>query len=111
MRLAKILAAAGFLIMAASILYGITAGNFGAEGQAILDLVWGRVTLIDIYVSFFIFCGWIVFRERSVWRSVVLVALMIVLGSLTACGYLWWALHTSEGDWRRFWFGRRLDLA
>jgi hypothetical protein len=109
MRIAKILVAGGFLVMLGSILYGVTQGDFSGEGGILLDLVWGQVTLIDIYTSFLLIWGWMVFREASWWRAGVLLVLMVTLGSLTATGYAFWAMQTSGGDWRRFWLGRRAN--
>jgi hypothetical protein len=107
MRIIRIFVAAGFLVMLGSILYGLTSGDFSGEGSALLDMVWGRVTLIDIYTSFLLIWGWMVFREASWPRALILLVLMVALGSLTATGYTFWALQTNKGDWRRFWLGRR----
>jgi hypothetical protein len=68
---------------------------------------WGIVSLVDVYVGFALFSCWIVYREKSLVRSLVWVFLMIVLGSFTASLYMLIALLTSGGDWRRFWTGRR----
>ena len=54
-------------VMAVTIAYGFAAGSFSDEGGTILDLAWGRVTLIDLYVGLALFGGWIVLRERS-WK-------------------------------------------
>ncbi|GAB4576186.1 MAG: hypothetical protein Kow0077_31420 [Anaerolineae bacterium] len=107
MTLAKILTAIGFVIMAVAIGYGLTNASFGTEGAVIVALTWGRITLIDIYTSFLLIWGWMVYREASWWRALILLVLMLVLGSLTATGYAFYALVTSGGDWRRFWLGRR----
>ncbi|MCC6904245.1 MAG: DUF1475 family protein [Anaerolineae bacterium] len=108
MRLAKILSGLGVLIMLGAIIYGFTSGDFGAEGAQLLALPWGRVTMIDIYISFAVFSGWIVFREKSALRSIVWIIFMITLGSLTACLYVFLALQSSGGNWKKFWFGNRL---
>jgi len=41
--------------MGFSILYGLIVGDFAGEGSVIFSLLWGKVTLIDIYISFFIY--------------------------------------------------------
>jgi hypothetical protein len=107
MNTAKALTAIGFVIMAVAIGYGLTQADLGTEGAVIIALAWGRITLIDIYVAFLLIWGWMAYREASWWRALILLALMIVLGSLTATGYALYALVTSGGDWRRFWLGRR----
>jgi predicted membrane-bound dolichyl-phosphate-mannose-protein mannosyltransferase len=110
-RIAKILSALGALIMLGAIVSGFMTGDFNAEGSILLSIAWGRITLIDIYVSFFVFCGWVIFRERSWWRSIIWIALVIVLGSLTICTYTFLALQASGGSCHRFWFGRRAQEA
>jgi len=106
MRIAKILSLLGCLTMLGALVYGFTIGDFVAEGQRLLSTTWGWVTLIDIYISFFVFCGWIIYRERS-WVSSIWIALVIVLGSFTICLYVFLALDRSDGDWDRFWHGHR----
>ena len=95
--------------MTAVLIYGFTVGDFAAEGKQLLSMPWGIVSLVDLYVGFALFSGWIVYREKSAARSVVWVILMMILGFWTASLYTLIALQTSAGDWRRFWLGRRLD--
>jgi hypothetical protein len=95
--------------MAGALIYGFTVGDFGGEGRVLLSMPWGIVSLVDVYVGFILFSCWIVYRERSLVRSIVWVALMMVLGNFTASLYTLIALQTSGGDWKRFWMGRRLD--
>ena len=95
------------LAMTAVLVYGFAAGDFATEGKQLLSMPWGIVSLVDLYVGFVLFSGWIVYRERSALRSVVWVALMMVLGFWTASLYTLIALQTSGGDWRRFWLGKR----
>jgi hypothetical protein len=107
MKIAKIISLLGLLAMAAVLIYGFTVGDFAEEGKQLLSMPWGIVSLVDLYVGFTLFSGWIVYREKSLWRSVVWVALMMVLGFFTASLYTLIALQRSGGDWRRFWLGRR----
>jgi hypothetical protein len=107
MRIAKGIALVGLLAMTAVLIYGFTVGNFAEEGKQLLSMPWGIVSLVDLYVGFTLFSGWIVYREKSVARSVVWVVLMMVLGFWTASLYTLIALQTSGGDWRRFWMGQR----
>jgi hypothetical protein len=46
-----------------------------------------------------------VYREKSLIRKVIWVALMMVLGNWTAALYIYLALNASQGDWRKFWMG------
>jgi hypothetical protein len=107
MNIAKIVALLGLLAMGTVLVYGFTVGDFAEEGKQLLSMPWGIVSLVDLYVGFTLFSGWIVYREKSLWRSVVWVALMMVLGFFTASLYTLVALQRSGGDWRRFWLGRR----
>ena len=111
MRIAKILAVIGFIIMFVSLTYGFTVGDFNAEGAELVALIWGKISLIDVYIMFLIFWGWIVYREKSALRSGLWLVAMLVLGSLTACAYLFLALQGSGGDWKKFWLGQRYQEA
>jgi hypothetical protein len=94
--------------MGFSIIYGLIVGDFAGEGSVIFSLLWGKVTLIDIYISFFIFTAWIIYRENNFLNSLSWFILMMVLGSFTACLYLFLVFRQSEGDWKKFWYGNRL---
>ena len=107
MKIAKVIALLGLLAMTAVLIYGFTVGDFGGEGKQLLSMPWGIVSLVDLYVGFTLFSGWIVYREQSVLRSVIWVVLMMVLGFWTASLYTLIALQTSGGDWQRFWMGHR----
>jgi hypothetical protein len=109
MRIAKLLAALCLLAMTAVLVYGFVVGDFAQEGRQLLFMPWGIVSLVDLYVGFALFSGWIVYRERSAARSIIWVVLMMILGFWTGSLYTLIALQTSGGDWRRFWLGRRLS--
>jgi hypothetical protein len=109
MRIAKLVAFLGLLAMTAVLIYGFVVGDFAEEGKQLLSMPWGIVSLVDLYVGFVLFSGWIIYREKSVLRSVVWVVLMMVLGFWAGSLYTLIALQTSDDDWRRFWLGRRLD--
>jgi hypothetical protein len=109
MKIAKIVAALGALAMGAILIYGFTVGDFGGEGRVLLSMPWGIVSLVDVYVGFILFSGWIIYREKSIVRSVIWVALVMVLGNFTTSVYALIALVTSRGDWDRFWLGNRMD--
>jgi hypothetical protein len=110
-KIAKVIAVLGLLAMSAVLIYGFTVGDFATEGKQLLAMPWGIVSLVDLYVGFILFSGWIVYREKSAARSVVWVILMMILGFWTASLYALIALQASGGDWRRFWMGQRADGA
>jgi hypothetical protein len=107
MKIAKLIALLGLLAMTGVLIYGFTVGDFAGEGKQLLSMPWGIVSLVDLYVGFVLFSGWIVYREKSPVRSAIWVVLMMVLGFWTASLYTLLALQASSGDWRRFWQGHR----
>jgi hypothetical protein len=109
MRIAKVVALLGVLIMGATLLYGFTVGDFAGEGAQLLRMPWGIVSLIDVYIMFTLFSCWIIYREKSILRSALWVFFVMVLGSFTCSLYALIALLTSGGDWRRFWMGHRWE--
>lgn len=109
MKIAKLISALGVFAMSAALVYGFTAGNFSADGAELLKNPWGIVSLVDLYVGFILFSAWIVYRERSVVRSIIWVVLMMVLGFFTASLYTFIALNASENDWGKFWMGKHRD--
>jgi hypothetical protein len=107
MKIAKLIALVGLLAMTGILIYGFTIGDFSAEGARLLAMPWGIVSLVDLYVGFALFSGWIVFREKALLPSIIWVILMMVLGFWAGALYTFIALQTSGGDWKRFWYGKR----
>ena len=70
MRIAKLVALSCLLAMTAVLIYGFTVGDFSGEGQVLLSMPWGIVSLVDLYVGFILFSGWIIYREKSLVRSI-----------------------------------------
>ena len=58
MKLAKTIAFIGLAAMTGVILRGFLVGNFNAEGNQLLAMPWGMVSLVDLYVGFTLFSGW-----------------------------------------------------
>ncbi len=106
MKLAKLIAVAGLVAMTGILIYGFTVGNFSEEGSVLLSMPWGIVSMVDLYVGFTLFSGWIVYREGSFLRALPWVILMMVLGFFTASLYTLLALQNSGGDWQKFWMGK-----
>ena len=107
MRFALLLLILGAVVMGLTITYGFVAGDFWAEGAQLMEMPWGRVSLIDVYVGFLLFAGWVFYRERSVAVAVVWLVLILTLGNFTTCVYAVIALLRSGGDAHRFWRGHR----
>lgn len=64
---------------------GLAAGTFANEGEQILALGWGRITLVDVYLAFLVPIGWAWLRERPSVAAVLTVGI-VVLGSLVTWG-------------------------
>jgi hypothetical protein len=108
MRVATAFAGLGATAMFALIFRAIAVGRFPEEGGILLALIWGKVTLADLYVGFALFSSWVLYREGSAARAACFVALVMTLGNAFAALYVLVALLRSRGSWPRFWLGHRL---
>jgi hypothetical protein len=90
-------------IMVASLAVAFSTGDFGTEGSEIMELAWGRMSLIDLYVGAALVGGWIAHRERSWPRILAWWLALIVLGHLASAIYVVVAARSS--DWATFWSG------
>lgn len=107
MQIVKVVAGIGIGLMLAAIGYGFALGNFAQEGAQLLAMPWGVVSLVDLFTGFSLFALWMAYRERR-WPNIIIWwVLLIVLGNLTSAIYVFWAAHTSGGDWRKFFMGER----
>ena len=97
------------IVMGVTLVYGFTQGNLSADGSVLLSIPWGIVSLVDVYVGFALFSGWVVYREASLVRALVWVVLIMVLGFFIASLYALLALQASDGDWKRFWLGHQAE--
>lgn len=82
----------GMLVAAAmttALGYGFIAGRgFGSEGAQLLELAWGRVTVVDLYLMLAVFAVWIWRREPNRMVAFGWTVALCVLGSLAAGAYL-----------------------
>lgn len=111
MKLAKLVATLGVLAMGGILVYAFLVGDFAAEGSQLTSMPWGIVSLVDLYVGFALFAGWIIYREKSPLRAAVWVSLLMVLGFFIGSLYTLVALYASQGDWTRFWLGQKGEKA
>lgn len=86
----RLVAVVAAVTMAATIVWGFATGDFGTEGAALLDLAWGRVTLVDLYLAFGAVWAWIAWRERSAGAAVLWAVVIAGLGALGIWGYIAW---------------------
>ncbi len=103
MKIAKILALLGFIVMSTAIVIGFISGDFTGEGSVIISLIWGKITLIDIYIMFLIFASWIYYRENKFSNFLIWFIFLLIFGAATASLYIYLALKKSDGDWNQFW--------
>ena len=109
MKAAKAFAIAGTLIMFFTLAYGFIAGDFFEEGSILFAMAWGKVSLIDVYIGFFLFSAWVIYREEKWATAVFWILLIMVLGNFTACLYATIALYNSNDDFKRFWLGKHFQ--
>jgi hypothetical protein len=109
MRVAKWISGLGVLAMTLILIYGFTVGNFTEDGGEILQNPWGLVSMVDLYVGFILFSGWIAYREESIIKTIIWILFMMVLGFFTGSLYTFLALMNSSGDWKKFWMGKHSE--
>lgn len=68
------------VVMFVAIGVSAATGDFSGEGSQLLDLPWGRMSLIDLYVGVALIWGWVVLREAKLWVAFAWLAVFIVLG-------------------------------
>ncbi|MHC5024778.1 MAG: DUF1475 family protein [Planctomycetota bacterium] len=107
MRIAITVLTVGVLVMTASITYALMYGEFFQEAEVLFEFPWFHLSMIDLYTGFFLFSGWILYRERSLPVAVAWIVLVLTLGNLTSCLYALVAAARANGEWRTFWLGAR----
>lgn len=106
MKTAAIFTLAGAVIMLGALVYAFSTGNFFGEGSLLLSIAWGKVSLLDVYAGFFLFSGWVYYRENHPGKSVAWIIAILVLGNFIACLYASLALFRAK-NWNDFWMGKR----
>ena len=100
--------AAGVLFAALAIAVALGIANGGSLITVLKEMAanpWGRATLIDLYVGFFLFALWIFHRERSKARAAGWLVATCLLGNLVPCVYVIAAARSARGNGARFWHG------
>lgn len=92
-------------IMAGTLFYGFMKGDFWEDGGELLENPWGIVSLIDVYVGFFLFIGWVIYRESCPWIMLAWSLAILVGGNLVSAFYAVVALLQSNGNPRIFFLG------
>lgn len=60
--------------------------------RAVVTHPWFIATLTDTYLAFFTFWLWVAYREARVWRGLVWLVLIFVLGNIAMAAYVLLAL-------------------
>jgi len=92
MTVLRLLTAIGGLALGGLIVLAIPGGDFGAAGSWLMSDPWGRVTLFDLYLGFFLLAVIIAFFEKHPLRAVLWIAPLPFLGNIWATVWLVLAL-------------------
>ena len=82
--------------MLAGLIYGFGWGDFWEDGGELMDNPWEIVSLVDVYVGFFLFLGWVWIREDLLLAKLLWAVAILVGGNLFACLYALFALGQSR---------------
>ncbi|MEI6695653.1 MAG: DUF1475 family protein [Bacteroidota bacterium] len=105
-KMIKMLAIICTLIMLVSLMYGFIRGDFFKEGSILLSLAWGKISFIDVYIGFFLFSAWVVYREKKRSVAVLWIILILLLGNLISTLYVTICLFKSNENLQWFWLGK-----
>ena len=105
MKTARFLSNLGTIIMFVILIYGFAKGDFFKEGSILVNMPWGHVSLVDVYIGFFLFSGWVFYRENSIFVALIWFLLILVLGNFITCLYTSLALYKAV-NFNQFWLGK-----
>lgn len=94
----KVVAWLGALIMAGMIVFSLLTGDFFGEGSILLGMVWGQMSMVDLYVGFFLFYLWILRREKDLITKIIWFLLLMTTGSLAIALYILKAAYESKTE-------------
>jgi len=105
---APTLAAIGAVALLATMAYAATQGYMASQFAAIGSIAWGQVLIVDVYVGFALFAGWIGWREAGrARRATAWIVALLLIGNAVACVYVLMAWWRNGDDAEAFWHGRR----
>ncbi len=108
MRLAFVIVTVCLFALVATLMHGVSSGNFNMELRQIVSLAWGKATLVDIYIGFILFSIWVWYREQQALVAVLWITALMLLGNLIACIYILQGIYRSGFDSNTFWKQPRL---
>lgn len=87
MRVLRLVGVVLIVAMVTAVTIALLTSPFPADGRVIVDLAWGRVTLIDLYLALGVFVLWVGWRD-GIARAVLWGAITAVTGSAGIGVYL-----------------------
>lgn len=110
MKVAKASAFAATLLMFITFCYGFKADDFFKEGSLLFSMEWVKVSLIAVYIGFFLFSGWVIYRERNWMTAVFWSPLKMIFWNFTAYMCITITLFTSREVFKRFWLRKHYQI-
>ena len=106
LKVAKWAGLIGAIIMASMITFSIATGNIAEEGSILLGMVWGQMSMVDLYVSFLLVYLLMFYREKTVVAKVFWLVFILVTGALATAIYVYLAASKSKNE-TEFFFGQK----
>jgi hypothetical protein len=94
--------------MVLTLIYGFWFGDFFQEGNILLGIAWGIVSLIDVYVGFLIMVFWVIYRENTLMAKILWSIGFLILGNVLVLLYIIKNVFESNGDMKIFFGGNKL---
>lgn len=85
-------------LLAWNILVALQAESLLTAGPRLAADAWGWVTILDVYLGFIVFGGYLCAREGRARHALPWLAGILVLGNVVTAAYLLWALWVARGD-------------
>jgi len=104
-----LVALTGVCVMSWFLVQSLLHGDLYSEGRLLLDMRWGIMSLVDIYIGLLLFSCWIWWRERYTSTALLWTHALLLTGNLGSCVYVLVAIWQSKGKLDRFIYGHRLD--
>jgi multisubunit Na+/H+ antiporter MnhG subunit len=98
MKTVKLFAWLGAIMMASMIIFSLVTGDFFKEGSILINMVWGQMSMVDLYVGFILFYLWIFKREKKTSHRIIWLALILTMGNLITAVYILKAAYESKTD-------------